>query len=374
MAAPGAPAGADDPTPAPNHLLHLLLIPALLAQGPTPPPRDSTEQDQRTLVLPVVGYSEVTGLQYGATAFRSHRPDNPDARASTEAIYFARTAREHTKAYAQVERWSNDNALHWRARIDYRSYPLPYFGIGNATSDSVEEWYSGGVATAQLDAQQEIRPHLYVMAGWRLLHTSMREVEAGGALAGGTVPGSSGGTVSEIRSGIAWDSRDTPVAPRHGTWARVLLSAASDRWGSGFGYTRVTLDARRYHGLSRGFSMAAQLQIDAVRGSVPFDLLPMIGADSAMRGYDRGRYRDAAATTTQVELRSPFWQRAGFVVFAGAGTVADRLSGLASGSWYPTIGAGGRWLISPASRLALRLDLAFGRGSLGLNAGVGEAF
>lgn len=360
------------PCPLPPALV--LLLPVLLVQDSARADRDSVERG-RTLVLPVVGYSEVTGVQYGATAFRSHRPaGHLETRASTEAVYVARTVEGYAKAYAQAERWSVDNALLLRGRADYRSYPLPYFGIGPSVPDSAEEWYSSGVLTLQADAQQEVRRNLYAIAGWRLLRSHMREVEPDRALDLETIPGSSGGTVSEARAGMAYDSRDHPVAPRQGIWARVLLSTAADALGSSFAFSRLTMDARRYDALAHGFTLALQAQVDGVDGTVPFDLLPMIGADSAMRGYDRGRYRDRAAATTQVEVRSPHWRRAGFVVFAGAGTVSRRLADLASGTWYPTVGAGLRVLVSPANRTALRLDLAFGRGTVGVNAGIGEAF
>jgi outer membrane translocation and assembly module TamA len=100
----------------------------------------------------------------------------------------------------------------------------------------------------------------------------------------------------------------------------------------------------------------------------------MIGADTAMRGYPRGRYRDRQAITAQVELRSAHWRRVGAVAFAGAGTVAPSLSDLASGAWYPSLGAGVRYVLSPKDRTVVRLDLGIGRGSFGINVGIGEAF
>ena len=120
--------------------------------------------------------------------------------------------------------------------------------------------------------------------------------------------------------------------------------------------------------------VAAQLQYDAVSGRVPFDQLPMIGADTAMRGYPRGRYRDRQAVTAQVEIRSAHWRRSGVVLFAGAGSVGGRLPDLLQGPWRPTAGAGLRLLLIPADRAVARLDLAFGRGSFGVHIGLGEAF
>ena len=107
---------------------------------------------------------------------------------------------------------------------------------------------------------------------------------------------------------------------------------------------------------------------------MPFDFMPMIGADTAMRGYARGRFRDQHAFTTQGEFRSGYWRKVGVVGFAGAGIVAPTLSRFSSGPWYPTVGAGLRYLLVPKDRTVARLDLGIGRGSFGISLGIGEAF
>ena len=93
-----------------------------------------------------------------------------------------------------------------------------------------------------------------------------------------------------------------------------------------------------------------------------------------MRGYPRGRYRDRQALTAQGEIRSPYWRRVGLVAFAGAGTVSHTFSDLVSEQWYPTLGAGARYLLSPREKIVVRGDLAIGRGTFGLSVGVGQAF
>jgi hypothetical protein len=99
-----------------------------------------------------------------------------------------------------------------------------------------------------------------------------------------------------------------------------------------------------------------------------------IGADTSMRGYPRGRFRDRHAMTAQAELRSGYWRRVGAVAFAGAGTVAPTSGSLASGAWYPSVGAGLRYVLSPRDRTTVRTDFGIGRGSFGLTVGIGEAF
>jgi outer membrane translocation and assembly module TamA len=138
-------------------------------------------------------------------------------------------------------------------------------------------------------------------------------------------------------------------------------------------FRRLTVDARRYGPLG-AHVLAVQIQYDGLNGAAPFDLMPMIGADTALRGYPRGRFRDQHAFTSQVELRSARWRRFGAVVFAGAGTVAPRLSDLTSGAWFPSFGAGARYLLSPRYGTIVRADLAVGRSSFGVHLGIGEAF
>ena len=174
--------------------------------------------------------------------------------------------------------------------------------------------------------------------------------------------------------GVVVDPRDNLGTPRTGTYARVISSVAARVLGGDFSFRRLTIDARRYTTLGTNLVGAVQVQYDGVAGTVPFDQLPQIGADSAMRGYPRGRYRDNHAFTAQAELRTGYWKRVGAIAFIGAGTVAPGASDLADGPWYPTGGVGLRALLVPRDRTVARVDLGFGRGSFGINIGIGEAF
>jgi outer membrane translocation and assembly module TamA len=149
---------------------------------------------------------------------------------------------------------------------------------------------------------------------------------------------------------------------------------ASTSLASDVSFRRVTIDARQYRSLAGNHVAAFQLQYDGIAGSVPFDLMPMLGADTAMRGYARGRFRDLHAFTSQAEIRSAHWRRVGFVAFAGAGTVAPDFPGLSRSRWYPTLGAGLRYALVPKDRTVVRVDLGVGRGTLGIHLGIGEAF
>lgn len=326
-------------------------------------------------VLPIISYSEMTGVQYGATGLVGFLVGGQSiTRVSTISAYAALTTKGHSKVVVQLDRWSAGNSARWRARGEYISYPLQFFGIGSATPDSAEEWYSNGVATGQAFIEQRVYRSTYVHVGARFIRSRPRETEPDGVLEQGTIPGSSGSKVLAPELGVVLDSRDNLVAPRSGSFTRVIPSIASTSLGSDFTYQRLTIDARHYRALGAVYSAAFQLQYDGMAGTAPFDLMPMIGADTAMRGYARGRYRDQHALTAQAEVRSGYWRRIGLVAFAGAGTVGPSLSGLPGGRWFPTGGVGGRLLLVPKDRTVARGDLGFGRGTFSFSIGIREAF
>jgi outer membrane protein assembly factor BamA len=336
--------------------------------------RADTAQRSRTTALPIVSYSEVTGVQFGATLFRGFRVGNaPDTRPSSVSMYAALTTKDHAKAYLQLDRWSADNSTRSRARVEYISYPLPYFGLGRSTPDSAEEWYSTGVSTVQFFVDRAWRSSIYAHGGIRYVRSRLRDFDAGGLFEQELVPGGAGSEVLATSLGLVFDSRNDVGAPRAGTYARIVPSVAAKVLGGDAAYRRLTVDARRYDALG-AHVVAFQLQYDGLAGAAPFDLLPMIGADTALRGYPRGRFRDQHAFTTQAEFRSAVWRRFGAVAFAGAGTVAPQLSALTSGAWYPTFGAGARYVLSPRYRTIVRADFAVGRSTFGIHLGIGEAF
>ena len=339
------------------------------------PPADSAPR-ARMIVLPVASWSEVTGIQYGATVLRSFRVGKDSAtRASSLSMYAAATTKHHVKFYGQLDRWAAGNANRSRLRVDYISYPLPFYGIGPYTETEAEEWYSSGAGTLQLYTDQRFRPSTYLHVGTRYVRSRMREKEEDGQLAQGTIPGAGGSEMFTGELGLVIDSRDLVGAPRRGTYVRVIPSLASKSVGSDFSFQRLTIDARGYRSNSSGYITAFQVQYDGIAGTAPFDLMPMIGADTAMRAYPRGRFRDQQAFTTQVELRSPYWRRVGFATFAGVGTVAPTFSDFIQRPWYPTLGAGLRYLLLLKDRTIARADFGVGRGgAFGFIVGIGEAF
>jgi hypothetical protein len=185
------------------------------------------------------------------------------------------------------------------------------------------------------------------------------------------LPGSTTGTIQTFH---ITDTRDNVISARRGRFEQLMLSASpykergegATRNGT---FVRATADARHYWSIGSG-SLAARAGVEHVFGHTPFDLRPMVGSDTLLRGYVRGRYRDKTLGAIEVEYRSPFWKRLGVVAFAGAGVVRPTVHA----SPLPTFGSGLRYLLLPDERLAIRVDYGRGKGSAGLYVALGEAF
>jgi len=325
-------------------------------------------------VLPVIGSAPETGFQGGVTALRVTSPaKESDTRASTDQAYVAYTAKHQLRAFLSTDRWTAGNRWGFNAQIEFQRYPQPFFGIGVDAPESAEEWYEGRSITATASVRRRFAQAIYGQMGYRFSNTDIRDAEETGIIARGELLGSNGGVVSQLTSGVAWDTRDNLFAPEHGSLAQFTAAYSDDAFGGDYRFGRYTFDARRYVALGRGV-FAGQAYAEATSGEAPFDQLSLVGSNTIMRGYTRGRYRDRELAAAQIEYRMPVIGRIGVAAFAGAGTVAPKFSDLASSKVLPSVGGGLRYLLLPKQRTTVRVDYGVGRGSSGLYIAFNEAF
>ncbi|MCU0619001.1 MAG: BamA/TamA family outer membrane protein [Gemmatimonadaceae bacterium] len=284
------------------------------------------------------------------------------------------TARRQFELEWERDAWFADDRWRLLTRLEYSRFPLRFYGLGVDAPETAEELYTPRTPAATVTVQRRIVPGLYAGAGYAIARTTMRGLDPEGVLVDGTVRGSRGGTVAQLDLSLVADTRDNVYAPRRGHLATLQWSPARRAFGSSFDFSRTLLDARGYRPLGARTSIAAQAVLDDVRGAAPFDRLPTIGTSSVMRAYERGRYRDGTLAAAQVELRRDLPRGFAGAVWVGAGTVAPRLGALGDARLLPSAGVGGRWFLLPGERLAVRADVAVGRGVTGIYLGVGEAF
>ena len=325
-------------------------------------------------VLPVIGSAPETGFQGGVTALRVMSPAaKSETRASTDQAYVAYTAKHQLRAFLSTDRWTNENRWGLNAQVELQRYPQPFFGIGIDAPESAEEWYQARSISTTASVRRRFGQAVYGQLGYRFSNTDIRDAEENGVIERGELLGAKGGVMSQLTSGLAWDTRDNLFAPLRGSLVQVTAANSDDAFGSDYRFGRYALDARRYITLGRGL-LAGQAYVEATSGDAPFDQLSLVGSNTTMRGYTRGRYRDRHLAAAQIEYRLPVVGRIGVAAFAGGGTVAPALSDLASSKLLPSVGAGLRYLLLPKQRTTVRVDYGVGKGSSGLYIAFNEAF
>lgn len=339
--------------------------------------QDSTGAHRRVQPLPALGSSPETGLQFGATVLAvSEPPASRKARPASIIATAVRSTKGQTRLSAEGEHWSTGNARRVQGLVAWQKFPLPFYGFGDDAPDGAKELYTATGIEATATIQQRVRGAWYSIVTARVVDQRITHDSATGALA--TTPsivGRTGGRVAELSAGVLRDSRDVVFNPRRGTFAQLTYTLSRDAFGSQFDYGRLRLDARRYFPLGGEHVLAAHALAIGTTGAAPFDQLALVGGGDMLRGYTRGRYRDAWLSAAQLEYRTPLRHRLGGVLFAGAGSIAPSASALFEGRLLPTYGAGVRLGIDARQRTAVRIDYGRGRdGASGLYIGFNQAF
>ena len=179
---------------------------------------------------------------------------------------------------------------------------------------------------------------------------------------------------SMLGPAIEYDSRDNQFEPSHGIYATMQLMYATPKLGGDVSYRSLRSQYAQYWSVSPDVVFAGQVSFCALDGDVPFTELCLYGTGNDLRGYTGGQYRDRSMYTVQGETRWQFAERWGAVLFAGIGSVANRVSDLLSVTQLPSAGVGLRWLASKQYKVNLSLDVAVGRDGSAVYLYIGEAF
>lgn len=251
-------------------------------------------------------------------------------------------------------------------------FPTQYYGIGPHSRSDDEEEFTQRYVDLAVSAERRLVSHLRVGPRLHLRAEELRDFEAGGALASGTLAGADGFAVLGIGAGVTWDDRDGLFSPTRGRYAELWYLAYPGVGGDG-GFGRAALDLRAFTSPRPGHVLGAQAYAEFAHGDVPITLLPRFGGAHRMRGYPEGRYRDRIHYALQGEYRFPIMGRLGGAAFATAGDVASRFSAFELGDVKLSAGAGLRFQLTEEGA-AIRFDVAAAEDGISTYAIVLQAF
>jgi len=350
------------------------LLAAAAAEEPSIETAEENEQEKLTShsILPIVFYTPETRFGAGLAVgyFFKEAPEHRPNNISGLAIV---TTESQASFVLTSEIYSPDGSHHLKGEVGAQKFPHSFWGVGNSTPDSLEETYTPKGARFNMLAEKRVLSKLTLGGQYRFWYEDISEVEAGGLLDSGEIPGSQGGYLSGLGIMSTWDTRDNVYYTRKGLYAQMEATYYGPGLGSTYEYGIVDVDLRYFTPLFGGHSLGLWSILRSTSGDTPFQNMPGIGGSTFLRGYPGRRYIDKAAFTADAEFRTAYFWRFSFVAFGSIGHVADGVSHLPDQRMRLTGGAGMRFRLNDED-FNVRMDFGFGEGTSGFYLIAGEAF
>ena len=321
-----------------------------------------TTRSSSFLALPVLGYAQETGLEFGAVSLYSFYTDRKDTltRASRLTGVATFTTKSQSNFQLKSDIWSPGNTYHYTTELRYKNFPFNFYGTGNSTFEANEDRITQKLFRMNAGAEKRIGTITYTGLNVNFDSYRFTDKAAGGIY--GTDPSlrdRDGGKVLFFGISQIIDNRNSNTYTTKGSYLKLNYSYAPAVFGGeNFDGGMFEADLRSFKSLGGKLVAGINGLYQTVgNGGTPFYLLPQLGNDEMMRGYYTGRYRDENLIALQAELRLRLNPRFGFVGFAGTGTVYGhgefRIDDL-----KPSMGAGFRYFFDIEKGLSVRMDYA----------------
>lgn len=168
------------------------------------------------------------------------------------------------------------------------------------------------------------------------------------------------------------DTRDNPHNAHKGYSIVLHTRFFPNIFGTNHGFMITNLTLGWYKQVWKSGVFATQFHAARSTKHTPWSMLPTLDASSGLRGYYEGRYRDKGEMDLVVELRQHLWKRNGMIVWAGIGSVYDKMRDVNIHKLLPSFGVGYRWEFK--KDVNVRVDVGFGKRSMAFSLGLNEAF
>ncbi|MGY4384607.1 outer membrane protein assembly factor BamA [Pedobacter sp. UYP24] len=334
--------------------------------------------------LPVFGYSQESGFQFGMGALYSFYADKTDTlnRSSNFSANLSYSTKKTYSLSLYGDAWSKGNRYHAMVESRFRKLPFSFYGIGNRTRQADETRLEEQAIQLLFDLERSFIKDTYTGVSLGFEHYAFDHHWNNSASGfSPSIQGNRGGKVVFLGVSQSYDTRNSNNYPTKGFFGRATYQYAPIFFGrESFTGSKVTLNLRNFTSLGRKLVWGTQGIFQTVVGShLPFYILPQLGSDEMMRGYYTGRFRDQHLITMQSELRYRYSKRLGSVIFLGTGTVWGKRD-LAWNRLKPDLGAGLRYFYDPAKGLSMRFDYGIGEKRLhearqkGFYVSIAEAF
>lgn len=336
--------------------------------------------------IPVLGYSQETGFQFGLGVLYSTYLDKNDTlnRSSNFSGTSEMTTQKQYLLSLRGDVWTKRNDIHLIGELRLKRTPFNFYGIGNKTLASNMSRLVSERFGFLIEAEKKVIRNVYsgISVGFDKQKFT-NKTEGGYFDTNPDILGKRGGSVLFLGISQAYDNRNSNNYPTHGLFARATFQYAPDNFSTrDFKASQFKFTVSNFWTVMPKVVLGVNGYFQTIQSNTkrtPFYLLPQLGSDEMMRGYYSGRFRDENYITAQAELRYRFSNRFAVVAFGGLGKVYP--NGQLSFTYLkPSYGGGARYFFDPAKGLSVRMDYGIGEKPInetrqtGFYISLGEAF
>lgn len=323
-----------------------------------------TTRKSSFMPIPVLGYSQETGFEFGLGTLYSTYMDinDPQNRSSNFSLLGSVSTKKQYNISIKSDIYTSQNKYHLMGELKFKRTPFNFYGLGNNTLEGNENKILEDQFKVLLEAEKTLLPFTYTGISIGFENYKYTDRAPGGIFStDANINHKNGGKVLFIGLSQSYDTRNSNNYPTKGFFGRVTYQYAPNLFsGSDFSASQLKVKVSNFIPLANRLVLGLNGIYSTLQGNnTPFYLLPQLGNDEMMRGYYKGRFRDQNLVTAQTELRYRFTNRFGLVAFAGAGRVFENGSFSFQG-FKPNFGGGGRYFYDPAKGLSIRLDYGIG--------------
>ena len=323
--------------------------------------KQDTTRSGSFLPLPVLAYSQETGVEFGILPMYAFYTDKSDmeTRSSTISGLATFTTEKQSSFYIKSDVWAPSNRYHYAAEIRYKDFPINFFGTGSSTLEANKERINQTFIRIRGEAEKKFGRSF---TGVSLNYENYQFTDH---LNGGLYPANAfdaeGGQA--LFAGVTQivDTRNSNTYATQGFYLKINYSYAPSFFGKDdFEGSQTKIDIRNFRSLNGKTVLGLNGIYQTIQGTrAPFYLLPQLGNDSMMRGYYTGRYRDQNLMALQAEIRYRFIPRLGATATLAGGTVYSNRN-LSIKNIKPALAAGIRYFYDIDRGLSVRAEYAIG--------------
>jgi hypothetical protein len=347
-----------------------------------------TTRHNSFLPVPIFGYTQEAGFEFGAAGIYSFYVDKTDTIIRASQIYGV--AFTSTKGVSQISSrgdiWSKGNKWHQIYEGRFSNIPFNFYGLGSSTLKADEDLVVQNRWRVGAEIEKQLTKSYYPGIGFEFESLNFKDEDSGGIFDlenQASLIDKDGGRYAFFKITQLLDTRNSNTYATRGFYGRLRYGYAPDFFGgNNFSGDFFTADLRYFKSLHRKVVLGSQLfyeTINSRKENTPFYMLRQMGNDQVMRGYYLGRYRDNNYMALQAELRYRIIDRFGIVAFGGGGSVYKN-GFLPERDLKPNYGLGARLFFDLDKSIALRVDYAWGEKPInenrikGLYISLGESF